>query len=201
MKTLNRSWMALAAVTLTLTASAADKSKKPNQKMDPAMEQAMQMSMPGDNHKLLNPLVGTFTTVVKGWMKPGDQPKESKGTSVNDWILNGRFLQQSFSGDWEGQTFEGKGFTGYDNLKKQFTNIWLDNMSTGMMSSTGDYDPSTKSFTYTGTFSCPMTGETDKWVRSELKIIDNDNHTYKSFFKDAAGQEFKAMEITYKRVK
>lgn len=194
---------ALVALSLAAPVLAAEKKKvAPAAQPDAAMMEMMQKyGMPGAAHKVLEPVVGTWATTVRGWMKPGDKPQESMGTGENSWVFGGRFLKQEFKGTWAGQPFEGLGYTGHNNMKGQYESIWLDNMSTSMMMATGTYDAVTKTLNQGGTFTCPMTGEKDKWYRSEWKIIDNDNNTYTSYFKDETGKEFKAMEIIYKRIK
>jgi hypothetical protein len=46
-------------------------------------------------------------------------------------------------------TFKGMGMDGYDNVKQKFVSSWGDNMGTGIILLEGDYDPATKTFTYT----------------------------------------------------
>ena len=128
--------------------------------------------------------------------------EESSGTSENTWIMGGRFVQQMTTGTAMGQPFEGMGFFGYDNMKGEYTNLWLDNMSTGIMKSSSKYDAGTKSFSEEGSFPCPMTGETDRKFRGSMKVIDNDHLLYEMYSNDpASGKEFKSMEISYARVK
>ncbi|MFN0118204.1 MAG: DUF1579 domain-containing protein [Elusimicrobiota bacterium] len=169
--------------------------------MSEAMMNAMKHGSPSENHKMLEPLIGNWTAEVKGWMEPNGKVEESKGLAKNWWVLGGRFVQEEFKGDWAGQPFEGMGLIGYDNIRGQYESIWLDNFMTGMMKFSGKYDATTKTFSSDGDFSCPMTGEKNKWARTETKIIDNDNHVYLSYSKGPDGKEFKNMEITYKRVK
>jgi hypothetical protein len=38
----------------------------------------------------------------------------------------------------------------------------------------GQFDPATKTYAESGSFSCPMTGEKDKCFRGEWKVIDHD---------------------------
>lgn len=177
---------------------AADPAPTPDAAM---MEKMKQVGMPGPNHKILEPLAGTWKASVKMWMQPGAKAEESTGTSNNTWIHGGRFLKQEYEGMWAGQSFEGLGYMGYDNLREEFQSIWLDNMMTGIMKNSGTYDPKTKTISSSGTFSCPMTGEKERWFRTELKIVSNDKHTYTSYGKDPSGKEFKEMEITYTRTK
>jgi Protein of unknown function (DUF1579) len=98
-----------------------------------------------------------------------------------------------------GQPFEGMGIMGYDNEKKQYQSVWIDNMGTGIMTGSGNYDPNTKTLTDQGKFSCPAEGE--KSYRAVLKMKDNDNFTYEWYMAGPDGKEFRAMEIVYTRKK
>ena len=100
-----------------------------------------------------------------------------------------------------GQPFEGLGLTGYDNVKGEYQSIWLDNMMTGMMYGTGSFDAAKKTVKVSGNFSCPMTGDKNRWYRYEWKVIDNDHHSYISYSKSPNGKEFKEMEISFTRAK
>lgn len=174
-------------------------------KMTPEMEamqkKAMELGAPNSNHKQLEPTIGRWVAKATFWMKPGDKPITSEGMSENMWILGGRFVKQEYKGTWQGQPFEGLGFTGYDNLRGEYQTLWLDNMMTGQMTGKGSLDAATRTIKIGGSFSCPMTGEKDRAYRSELKIVNNDKHTYTAYDKTAEGKEFKSMEIVYTRVK
>src|SRR5689334_22239372 len=120
--------LAVAASTLF-----ADEPKK--QTADPhqaEMEAMMKAGAPGDAHKKLDSLVGSWDATVKTWMQPG-APMESHGTSQNTWVLGGRWVEERFTGDFMGMPFNGVGYTGYDNIKKQYVGTWMDNMSTSVM--------------------------------------------------------------------
>jgi len=157
-------------------------------------------AMPGEGHKALEPLVGNWDYTISWWETPGSQPQKSTGTSEVKWILSGRFLEQTAKGSAMGQEFEGMGIMGYDNMKKEYTGIWMDNMGTGMMTSTGSYDPSTKSFTETGSFSCPQEGG-EKSFRGVTAFMNPDKYTYEMFAADKDGKESRMMEIVYTRKK
>ncbi len=163
------------------------------------MAQMVKMGTPGENHKALEPLVGNWNHMVRYWMDPNAKPEESKGTSTNRWILGGRFLQAEAKGNMNGQPFEGMGITGYDNLKGEYQSMWIDNMVTGFMLATAQYDATLKTFNETGSFSCPMTNEKARPFRAKWKIMDNNNYTYEMYQAGPDGKEFKAMEITYVR--
>lgn len=154
-----------------------------------------------EHHELLKSLEGRWMVTTSYWMDPADAPQVSEGISQAVMIMNGKFLEQTFNGTAMGQPFEGRGIMGYDNLKKEYTSVWFDNMATGIMMSSGQYNPETKVLSLEGSLSCPITQEARRWMREALTIKDVDNYTYESFMKDKDGKEYRAMEIVYKRVK
>jgi hypothetical protein len=155
---------------------------------------------PGEMHKMLADASGDWVTDVKMWMEPNSQPITSKGACTNKMILGGRYQESQFSGDFMNQKMEGIGHMAYDNAKKQFESTWLDNMGTGIMKTSGTYDPATKTLTMTGTQVDPMTGK-DCAIRETLKFIDRDNHVMEMYTTPNGAQEFKTMEIKFVRKK
>ena len=173
------------------------------------MKQMMDLSKLNENHKMLADLAGTWGYTVKMWMNgdPTSKPQESKGTAVRKSIMDGRFFALDVNGKMQmpgadgkmkDMNFKGMGIEGYDNVKKKFTGIWMDNMGTGFMTSEGDYDAASKTFTYTGEYE-GLPGMKQK-IREVLKIVDKDHHTFE-WYENRGGQEAKTMEINYTRKK
>jgi len=169
--------------------------------MDPSLMEKMKVLMaPGEAHRALEPLAGKWTSTGKFWMTPDAEAQDMTGTAENTLIYGGRFLKQEYEGPWMGEVFQGLGFTGYDNLKGEYISIWIDSMATSIMTVSGQYDAAARTLKQSGTNSCPLTGETERWGRSEWTIVDNDHNTYASYALGPDGQEFKTMEIVYTRV-
>lgn len=168
---------------------------KPADKGAPAAMPGMEMVMPGEGHAKLKALEGAWDATVKSSMDPSG-PTESKGTCTRKWLLDGRYLQEDYTGDFMGMPFKGMGITGYDNFTKKYVNSWIDNMGTGIMSSTGTVDASGKIFTYEGESFDPMAGKMVK-TRMITKIVDDKKHTFEMFGPGPDGKEMKIMEITY----
>jgi len=173
------------------------------------MKQMIELSKLNENHKLLADMAGTWTYTIKMWMNPDPtaKPSESKGTAVRKPMMDGRYFVMDVSGKMQfpgpdgkmkDMTFKGMGIEGYDNVKKKFVGTWLDNMGTGIFMSEGDYDPTTKTFTYNSEME-PIPGMKTK-VREVIKIVDKDHQTLE-WYEDRAGQEAKTMEINYTRAK
>ena len=191
---------------LGMNVAQAEQAKPLQPPMDPAMQAAMeqmkQLGSPSEGHKALEPLVGRWSYTAQFWMQPDGQPQSMTGRTVNTLIFGGRFLKQEISGESmeEGQPpFEGIGFTGYDNIRKEYQTVWFDNMNTSMMRGAGQFDASTKTLTDEGDFSCPMTGEAHRWYRSAWTVVDQNHTTYESYSRTPEGREFKSMEIHYTR--
>jgi hypothetical protein len=173
------------------------------------MQKMMEMTKLNENHKLLTDSVGNWSYTVKMWMNgdPSSKPDISKGTATRKAIMDGRFVVMDVTGKMDmpgpdgkvqSMTFKGHGLEGYDNVKKKFVGTWMDNMGTGIMMSQGDYDPSTKTFTYNSEVEMMPGMKTP--VREVLKINDKDHMTFE-WYENRGGQDVKTMEINYTRSK
>ena len=197
----------LALVCLSLGAAAAfadDKAKAAAKPAAPSQDEMMKawaaVAAPGEAHKKLEPVVGSFTVATKMWMDPSKPPEATSGTSENKWALGGRFVEQRVEGTAMGQPFSGVGYTGYDNYKKKYVGSWMDTMGTMIMSSTGTADASGKKLTFWSTMDDVMTQKTMK-VKSMVTIVDNDHHTYEMWAPGPDGKMFKSLEVQYTRKK
>ncbi|MEZ4846657.1 MAG: DUF1579 domain-containing protein [Bdellovibrionota bacterium] len=186
----------------------AAEAKKTEMKLPPGMtaeqmEEAMKLGAPSDAHKKLSAFEGKWTYTGKFWMDPKQKkPEMMTGTSENTWVLGGRYLKAKAMGeaskDWP--AFEGIGFTGYDNVKQEYTSIWMDNMTTSAMTATASFDDKAKTLTEKGTYHCPMK-KSEQTYRSIWKVKGKDAYQYVSYMQDDNGKEYKAMEIEYRRAK
>jgi hypothetical protein len=178
-----------------------------DEKADAAMKQEMEgkfkiLTTPTDAHKKLALQAGNWTYTTKSWHTPESQPESSPGTSVMKMVLGGKYLQQDAKGTAMGMPYEGMGLIGYDTLKKRYDTIWLDNMSTAIVSGHGELDQKNQILKDQGEFTCPMEKDLNGKYRAEWKMVDQNNMIYTMFMNAAGtGKEFKMMEITYKRVK
>ena len=159
------------------------------------MEAMKKAAAPDENHALLKPLEGTWNTSMKAWMAPGAEPVVTIGTGERKWILGGRFLSETFSGDMMGEKFEGFGVTGYDKARKMFVATWSDTMGTGIMSSEGSYDAASKTFTYAWQYKDVMQG--DMKGRYTVKIVDDKKHVMEMYMPGPDGKEMKGFEMTF----
>jgi len=173
-----------------------------SQKLDPGMEEMMKKAeaagTPGAAHKALEPLVGNWTAEVKSWMAPDAPPTVTKATAKSSWVMNGRFVQQEFTGEFMHKPFRGVSLTGYDNTKQKYNSVWIDDMHTSMYTSEGEGENGDNVITLEGKYDCPMTGRKGLPMKHVLLIINQDKHVFE-MHDPTKGNDSKTMEITYTR--
>lgn len=167
---------------------------------DEMMKEWMEYATPGENHKILQALVGEWDYELKFWHAPDSEPQVSNGTTTIKSIMDGRFLKQKASAEMDGQPFEGMGIMGYNNEKQHYESVWIDNMGTGMMTSSGKYDSETNTIKEEGTYTCPQTNG-DKSFSAITKFVDDNTFTYEWFTDDMEGNRYRAMEIVHTKMK
>jgi hypothetical protein len=175
------------------------KDKKSEKQMDPQvmMETFKKLSTPGEPHKQLASLAGSWTTKTKEWMEPNKPPMESTGSVEMKTLLDGRFLQQEFTGDMMGQPYSGIGTSGYDNLRKRYVSTWIDSMGTGIFSMEGTASDDGKTITLKGQHDVPGGGHMTH--RAIWKLVDANTQIFEMYGTHGHGKEMKMMEITYTR--
>ena len=174
------------------------KDKKPAQPDPQAMmETYAKLATPGEPHKQLASLAGTWTTTTKEWMDPSKPPMESTGTADMKMLLDGRFLQQELTGDMMGQPYNGIGTLGYDNLRKRYVTTWIDSMGTGIFTMEGTASADGKTITLKGQHAMPGGGQMTH--RAVWTIVDSKTQTFDMYGAHGPEKETKMMEITYTR--
>jgi hypothetical protein len=155
---------------------------------------------PGEMHAMLAKSNGTWTADISMWQAPGSPVTKSTGTAVNKMIMGGRYQESTNTSTMMGMPFEGRSVTGYDNAKQVFVSNWIDNMGTGFMNMEGPWDPGTKTINFKGRMLDPMTMKECDY-RETFQIVDDDNQVMQMFAPGPDGNEFKTMEINFKRKK
>jgi hypothetical protein len=157
---------------------------------------------PGEGHKVLEGLVGSWITTTSVWMEGPDRPPSvSSGTAECKWTLGKRFVQMDMTGEMMGMPMAGIGFTGYDNFKKKYINFWIDNTSTAMFTSEGTLSKDGKTMTMMGKMDEPSTGEKNKPVKYVDTFVGPDKHVFEIHDLSIKVGKTKVVEIVYERKK
>ena len=173
--------------------------KKQEGKMDmqATMNTYKKLSTPGEPHKQLASLAGSWTTKSKEWMDPSKPPMESTGTCDEKVLLDGRFLQQECTGEMMGQPFTGIGVIGYDNYTKKYVSTWMSSMGTGILVMDGTASADGKTVTLKGGHDDPIQGHMNH--RAVWKLVDANTQVFEMYTIGNEGKETKMMEIVYTR--
>jgi len=164
-----------------------------------AVEERQLLAQPGPEHAFLDDLVGEFDARLKVWMGPGPPRATYRGQMRNEWILGGRFVEGTFTGEVNDEPFEAVSLVGYDNAQQVYHATWLDTNSTAMLPiSRGrrveDEIHFTREMIDIGT------GESTL-QRELLTIESSDRHTVEMFIGLPDGSLLRTTEITYTRRK
>ncbi len=171
-------------------------SDDPKSGEDDMMKVMMELAKPGPAHAFMEPFVGDWDATSKMWMGPGE-PEVSQGKSTMKWMLGGRFLHVTYEGTMQGMKFEGSGVIGYDNFKKQYENVWIDNLGTALNISKGKAGADGKSLVFTNVWDGPM-GKIPG--RMNYTILGKDKWKLEGWM-TMGGKETKSMEMAFTRRK
>lgn len=157
------------------------------------MKAWQEYATPGNPHKILADEVGTWNCDMTFWSDANAKPEKETSVAEIKMILGGRFQEATYKGTMMGQPFEGKGTVGYNNASKEYISTFIDNMGTGMMTSRGKYNESTKSIEYFGEMADPVTAKNTKY-REVYTIVDAKTRKME-MYDTKNGTEYKSMEI------
>ncbi len=191
----------MAALAMMLVGPAFSQDQKSKMSEQEMMAAYAIYATPGPQHKMLDPLVGSWDCTAQMWNDPGVPPTESKATCETKWILGGRFTQDDVTGDMGGMPFHGMGINGYDNFKKEFVSFWIDEMGTSFTLTSGQSDASGKVITMNGSYPDPAANMQERKFKTVTKIVDNDHHVYEMYNIGPDGKDVKTFAITYVRKK
>ncbi len=172
--------------------------KQEGKKMDmqAMMEVYKKVGTPGEPHKLLAKLEGSWITKTTGYQE-GKQVMESIGTCEQKLVLDGHYLQQFYTGDMMGAPFTGINLLGYNNHTKKYESVWLDSMSTAIYFFVGKGSADGRTITQECSYDDPVKGPA-VW-RSVTRIKDDNTLEFEMFITPKGGKEEKMMEMTVSR--
>jgi|GEM_PF-5980157 len=161
-------------------------------------DDANSLTEPGDHHRLLDVMAGTWDARISSFVPGVDEPIVMEGTLEASWLFGGRFLKQSYSVPMpDGNTFEGISFLGYSPVERVYESFWMDNMTVDMGSASGFVSPDGMNFTMLTSEVDPETMSMFE-VEERIAIQDRDTMTYERYRLTDAGEVLQ-MSITHTR--
>jgi hypothetical protein len=155
--------IALAVAAFAQTPPAAGTSQRDSKRRFAAMIE--KTSAPTEHHKALAPFIGEFDQVSEVRMQSGDTMK-SHAVGTGRWIMGQRYVEvRSISAPDEELKGERLLIYGYDPAARKYTLCNFDSGSLAATTATGEYDASSRTFTFDGERGRPGAGTISfRWV-------------------------------------
>ncbi len=168
----------------------------------PKQEQGMtwaEYMTPGEPHQMLLQRVGDWNFTITSWETPDAVPDISSGFATLSPMLGGRYLrQESEHVVHETMRFKTLSIMGYDNLKKKFQGLLLNNSGTGMSFIEGEAESGGAVINYTGQTAQGAPGNYFD-VRFVQRTVDENTWTTVMYMTGDNGEEWKRLEMVYTR--
>jgi hypothetical protein len=178
---------------------------QPEMKLPPGwtqedMKACADAATPGKMHALLAKQAGTWKGSCAMTMGPGGETNKSDVSITCTPIMDGRYLKCEWSGEMPGMgPYTGTGTYGFDNVSQKFVSTWIDNMSTGIMTGTGELSADGKAITWTYSFNCPIT-KSQMHMRETETMTSDTSKTIEMIGPDPkTGKEYKMMSVELKK--
>lgn len=191
-------WAALAATSLLGVATATADQHDGQDHADQDMAEWMEINGPNENHERLHFMVGEWEADMRYTMGKGMPAEPGEFTSKIKVVMDGRFVEEHVHSHTPAGEFRGRGVIGYDNHAEKYVAVWFDNAGTTIHTSKGEWDESSKTFTFHSNSPDLMTGEVKK-VRSEMKKISADRFTVEEWVYEEDGSHWQRFQAEYKR--
>lgn len=148
----------------------------------------------GANHELMARASGKWKETITLWSAPGAEPTINEANCFIQMIYEGRYQESVHNGTFNGMPFEGRGFMAYDNAAGKFYSTWIDNMSTGIMQTSGSFDSKNLRLELRGEVVDPVTKKISK-IREVIYFKADNEQLHETYTTPAGGKEYKSMEI------
>ncbi|MCB2211304.1 DUF1579 domain-containing protein [bacterium] len=200
MKTFRTLGLCLFALLLLSTSGFAQDEMQMSEEDMAMMQNYMEMMSPGEHHQRLDYFIGDWDVTARMFMGgPGTEAADYPGSATFEWVLGGRFIQETVDGEFMGNPYHSIGFIGYDNFRMQYTSSSLSNTSTAIGNMAGVFDEKNNAYIFFGPMDEPMTGEIGKTVKYVLRIIDENNFVGDVHDPIYGLGDTKVMELIYTR--
>lgn len=162
----------------------------------------LQISKDSGAHLQLSKLVGEWEGVTKTWFEPDQVADESTVRGTMRLILDGRFILHEYTGSFEGKPLEGLVIYGYHVGLGKFQSAWIDSFQNDSAIMFSESNRGADVFKLRGNYANVTPEKEQDWGwRTEVDIVNDKEIIFTAYNISPDGQETKATETVYKKVK
>ena len=153
-------------------------------------------------HNQLHRLTGNWQGLMKTWFGTDNLVNEATITGSIRPVLDGKYMMHEYKSSFENKPFEGIALYGYDLTLKRFQSAWIDSFHTGTAIMFSEGERENKDFKMLGSYAY-VTPETEQhwgW-RTHIDLVSDDEVIITAYNIEPDGEESKATEIVYRKIK
>jgi hypothetical protein len=169
-----------------------------------ALPASTRLSMPGEKHAWLEPLIGDWSVEMLVYPGPGAEPIVSTEVeATRTWTLDGRYVREELRGVVFGRPSARDGTLGYNALDGRFEWVTVDTFEPGQMVYFGRGDEEAAGFSLYGESTeagmAPEPTGRKRELRFEFEIAGPDYHVQRIFARYPGQEEFLFVEQRFTR--
>jgi len=166
------------------------------------MSENLETSKTAGVHFQLSRLKGEWAGTSKTWFEPDKVADESPVHGTMRLILDGRFIMHEYKGSFNGKPLEGIAIYGYHLALGKFQSAWIDSFHNGAAIMFSEGQKGSDSLTMLGSYAYVTPEMEQHWGwRTEIDIVNDDEVIITAYNISPEGEEAKATETSYKRMK
>lgn len=166
------------------------------------MDEKFKQSLTSGPHAELKKLVGNWAGTNTTWFEPEKIADQSPIKGTIRPILGGKFILHEYTTAFSGNPVGGMAVFGYHLGIGKFQSAWLDSFHNGSAIMFSEGSRGNEAFNVVGNYVYISPEEEQNWGwRTELKIVNENEIIFTAYNISPEGQETKATEIKYLRIK